>query len=915
MDATDERHGELSSKSKHLLTKVLAEVNADAVDAEAEPTAATDVPVEEGGDNGRMSEDITELFLAKFTELAPCSTERRRVVQRERTVRRKKLRGKPMERRRKYRDVQREWLASRKRCTRRILDGTCGEKCQIDPEVVQTTYMDRFGAASKKVTLNNYAGVYTGRFPNPDVQQEAPGVGADGDSTEDDDSIRSANGCNVEGLMTPITAAEVRRSLRSMPSDSAAGPDGLRVKTLKDQSKSEDYPVLAGLFNVWFITGRLPSKLKQSRSILLPKCSSGLDEIGNWRPLSIASTLARLYTKILAKRLSESVTLHPAQRGFIRAAGVSENTILLEHLIRKAKGQGKGSLVVAFLDLAKAFDTVSHCLSERGLERLGVPKKFTEVVRDLYTGASTVFGTGGGDTRPIPINQGVKQGDPLSPILFNVALDPLFCTLQQRGRGWSEGGRDVAALGYADDTALISDSRAGMETNLEIVESFCRDVELRLNVRKSYIFQIDMSAKSWHVNHSREYVVDGDAIPWISPDESVRYLGKAFGPWCGMSVPSVKVQLANWAACLKGSGLKPLQKLEIWRSEIIPRVKARVIGSRTSQLRLKELDTIIRGYVKLTLHLHPTVNDSFLYAPTRSGGLGIGELSSIVPFEFKRAIARMGGFRDIKQARSPYVRWWSHTLGVRETYEKQPDIEMRHRQHATAWSEKLTQGIGASTWVNERDCNYWLRNGPYSQREFITALELRTNTYPTRACLARTGHQGPTMCRRCGRTVETLGHISGACAFVRRMRIRRHNSICTIVQNKMLGKGWTVLWEQPYTVGGVRLVPDLVCFSPDGDKVVVVDPTVVWETTADQMGLACRQKVTKYEPLRECFPGKEFVVTGLVIGARGGWVTCNDDAITALGMQRPGCKRAFIRACTVRALGGTIAMVNSFMNE
>ena len=140
----------------------------------------------------------------------------------------------------------------------------------------------------------------------------------------------------------------------------------------------------------------------------------------------------------------------------------------------------------------------------------------------------------------------------------------------------------MAALGYADDTVLISDSRAGMVANFEIVESFCRDMGLRLNVKKSYIFQIDMTAKSWQVNQAERYIVNGTAIPWIYQDDSVRYLGKAFGPWCGMSAPNVKAQLANWADCLKGSGLNPLQKLEIWISVIIPQVKACVIGSRAS---------------------------------------------------------------------------------------------------------------------------------------------------------------------------------------------------------------------------------------------------------------------------------------------------------------------------------------------
>ena len=188
-------------------------------------------------------------------------------------------------------------------------------------------------------------------------------------------------------------------------------------------------------------------------------------------------------------------------------------------------------LVVAFLDLAKAFDTVSHDLIKKGLQRLDVPNQFINAVQDMYTGASTVFSTKAGDTAEISIKQGVKQGDPLSPILFNVAMDPLFCSLERDGVGWKEAGRAMTALGYADDTAVLSDSRGGMIKNLFIVEQYCRKVRLKLNVKKSFIFQIDCRGKTGTVNENERYIVDGDSIPWISPDDAVRYLSKSFGPW------------------------------------------------------------------------------------------------------------------------------------------------------------------------------------------------------------------------------------------------------------------------------------------------------------------------------------------------------------------------------------------------
>ena len=80
---------------------------------------------------------------------------------------------------------------------------------------------------------------------------------------------------------------------------------------------------------------------------------------------------------------------------------------------------------------------MSHDLIAKGLERLSVPKQFRDIVADLYLNATKSFRTIDGKTEEIRILRGVKQGDPLSPILFNICMDPLFCRLERDGQGWS----------------------------------------------------------------------------------------------------------------------------------------------------------------------------------------------------------------------------------------------------------------------------------------------------------------------------------------------------------------------------------------------------------------------------------------------------------------------------------------------
>ncbi|NXX82159.1 PO21 protein, partial [Urocolius indicus] len=79
---------------------------------------------------------------------------------------------------------------------------------------------------------------------------------------------------------------------------------------------------------------------------------------------------------------------------------------------------------------------------------------------------------------------GVKQGDPMSPLLFNLALDPLLCKLETTGCGYQHCDKNVTALAFADDLVLLSSSWDGMTKNIKILETFCDLTGLKLQGEK-----------------------------------------------------------------------------------------------------------------------------------------------------------------------------------------------------------------------------------------------------------------------------------------------------------------------------------------------------------------------------------------------------------------------------------------------
>lgn len=147
-------------------------------------------------------------------------------------------------------------------------------------------------------------------------------------------------------------------------------------------------------------------------------------EIGGLLP--VGNLFMRLYAKLWDKRLRQNITLDEKEKGFVPVHGCFENKKILQQVIKGQRKKQKEYNIV-FLDLRKAFDTVSHNSIEKGLKRKGIPDKVRRTILEMYENASrTRIRVGGKPTREIKINAGVKQCCPLSLSLFNVIIDELL---------------------------------------------------------------------------------------------------------------------------------------------------------------------------------------------------------------------------------------------------------------------------------------------------------------------------------------------------------------------------------------------------------------------------------------------------------------------------------------------------------
>jgi hypothetical protein len=110
---------------------------------------------------------------------------------------------------------------------------------------------------------------------------------------------------------------------------------------------------------------------------------------------------------------------------------------------------------------------------------------------------------GSSDSIKIQLRRGVKQDEALSPLLFNVTLDPIIDAINSGTTGVDMDGRNVSILAFADDIVLISKNTTTAQKQLTMLYGYLTKLGMKLSTRKYFIFQIKTSNKTWYLADPR----------------------------------------------------------------------------------------------------------------------------------------------------------------------------------------------------------------------------------------------------------------------------------------------------------------------------------------------------------------------------------------------------------------------------
>ncbi|KAF8784079.1 Retrovirus-related Pol polyprotein type-2 like protein, partial [Argiope bruennichi] len=238
-----------------------------------------------------------------------------------------------------------------------------------------------------------------------------------------------------------------------LPLKSSSGPDGVSVRTLS----RIPVRVLCKIYSAFLLLRWVPGFLLDSRTIFIPKKNDSAAP-SQLRPLSIASVVVRQFHKILATRLMSQVnpSLDDLQFGFRPKDGIASAVHLLDDLLQDACRR-LSSISLAVLDMEKAFDSVSHDAIFDALAAREVSPTLVEYLKFVYANSRT-FLCFQGRIMPDPVRptRGVRQGDPLSPLLFLLVFEEVLKSIPVF-EGYMLHGRRVNHIAYADDLVLVAD--------------------------------------------------------------------------------------------------------------------------------------------------------------------------------------------------------------------------------------------------------------------------------------------------------------------------------------------------------------------------------------------------------------------------------------------------------------------------
>ena len=363
---------------------------------------------------------------------------------------------------------------------------------------------------------------------------------------------------------------DIARALQTMKPHKAPGLSGIRAELLKAGGEVLAIPLLRLFNECWSGHTPLPRDWTDAEVVSIYKHKGARKDPNNYRSIFLLDTIGKLYASVVCEKIKRATNalLSETQFGFRPKRSTEQAILCLRSIIQKSKDSGN-PLVIVFVDLKKAFDTIPHEAIINALRKRNCSEQLQNSIEQLMN-SPTGYLRGGGS---FSMSRGVRQGSKEGPILFNLvfddilreSIDPLACGITLKNEcEWT-----VKHIEYADDLCLLCKSTAEAEMMLHALIQTLERHKMSLSTEKTKWMEISPLSDT----NGSKIVVNGQEIEKVQNFEYLGSLLDASGDTlCTVrnNVSKARRALTSLRPLLRTNGIRVKTKAQLVQCFILP---------------------------------------------------------------------------------------------------------------------------------------------------------------------------------------------------------------------------------------------------------------------------------------------------------------------------------------------------------
>lgn len=430
-----------------------------------------------------------------------------------------------------------------------------------------------------------------------------------------------------------FTQDELDTVINNLKMRKSCGPDEIPAEAMKYGGPILRTTIL-NLMNDYGSGKPIPDDFRLSKLIPVHKKGPKMDA-ANYRGICVSNTIYKIWTQLLLSRLTKEVShrniIPDTQAGFRKGRSTMDNIYIMNTLIKSRLAANK-RLYAMFIDLKAAFDKIPREKMWTKLDRLNLAPDILDNVKEIYDATPVLCGD-----EKFYLTKGVKQGCPLSPMLFSLYTYDLekILTKAQAG-GVAINQTRLHSLMYADDMVIFGEDINNLKDAIRVTRNYFDKIGLIFNPDKSKIMTFSRggrrSTQEWEwrtdepIDEVAEYVYLG--VVMTNRGTFDRHIET-------LTTRATSRMTETWTIGEKRFEDNFYLRMNMFDSLVLP---GAIYGCEVfGQTKFEELELMHRRYLKWTLGLNSDTRTSLLMYETKRTPIFLTTTSRARDYE-KKAI-------------------------------------------------------------------------------------------------------------------------------------------------------------------------------------------------------------------------------------------------------------------------------------